>query len=586
MTGPSKTIAAATAFAIAAISSASAADIAYALASSPGADSYPAPADYLFNAGQPAAITRSAVGRYHVAFGRVADAGANVQVSLYGDDTGYCNVQSWGGGGVNIACFDAAGRPANRRFSVLAIKAAASDAPETAYAWLHDPRPSGFIAASPQYAFGESAIRFRRTGAGVYSARLGAFAQQNVVPFATAYGSNGRCAAMAKVNIDVLVRCVNGADASADMRSSLLVLRRGFPGYSFATVAAGARLLPEQSWSSDGSTQSVTRLSTGRYRVRVGPEAAAGGAVIASSFFLSLAECHVASQSAGAATIACNRGASPADSPFIVGALKGDGPDRRIRLANGLWTGLLKTAASGLSVRINNYDRTHSQPRNGRPEAFRAFIENDSTIDYTPKIEGAGDEVHIRFTPTYVWRDPLLFLLNDINLRSRAIAASADHGAIVLALPFESDGREAVSSCHENAACGWGPDDGNNRAGAEIDNLVLSVPFRATYNAGTPHVRTTLGHVTYTADVRRAGYCHNNAFGALCDIFAGDAENQIRQGIESSINAFVAQSGDVLDRMNAGINAAVCQLAAARGRDCAQLRDFSLEENGDITLVF
>lgn len=264
-----------------------------------------------------------------------------------------------------------------------------------------------------------------------------------------------------------------------------------------------------------------------------------------------------------------------------------------VEIPRSLWTATLRTAVSGLSVRINNFDPSKSQPLScGHPApcpwVYRAMIHNDSVIDYRPSLPGAGAPFHSRFTPQDIWRRPFLFLMNDINLIPRRIGVRADCGRIVLDLPFESEGREVVSVCHDNAFCGWGPPDGNNKPNAEVDDLVIHIPFVISVDTSRPsnRIRVALGDVDFDAAIRRAGACHKNALAVICDIFGGDVEGKIREGLKSALNSFVASSDPVISRLEAGVNAAMCQFARANGYDCNRVTQILVEPNGDIMMVF
>lgn len=130
-----------------------AAEIAFAWANQPAAAQYTPDPNYVFNDGQSVQINRDGLGQYRVSFGRIASAGANVQVQIYGTDAGYCNAHRWGSGTVNVRCFDAAGAPADRRFSVLTIKGAAGEENQIAYAWLNNASAATY-QADASYRFG------------------------------------------------------------------------------------------------------------------------------------------------------------------------------------------------------------------------------------------------------------------------------------------------------------------------------------------------------------------------------------------------------------------------------------------------
>jgi hypothetical protein len=100
----------------------------YAWANQPTAASYSPMGLYAFNSGGKApTVKRARPGSYAVTFpglGGGKRAGANVQVTAYGT-SGACKVRNWNAGGsdllLNVDCHDAAGRPADTRFSTLVL---------------------------------------------------------------------------------------------------------------------------------------------------------------------------------------------------------------------------------------------------------------------------------------------------------------------------------------------------------------------------------------------------------------------------------------------------------------------------------
>jgi astacin (peptidase family M12A) len=319
----SKTIA--SAFALSAtiaagVTSAYGADIAYAWANRPASATYTPDSNYVFNDGQPVQISRRSLGRYSVAFGRVAGAGANVQVQLYGADAGYCSAQGWNIGTVNVLCYDAAGAPADRRFVVLAIKAAAGEEAQIAYAWLNNASAASY-SADAGYRFGPGDMNVTRTIAGNYKVNLASNVRNRRISLATGYATSARCNVTLNTRGRVQVTCINPSETLVDARSSVLLLREGVARMSMAfNVAFDGELGIEHGLASDGSAQSVQRISEGRYRVVVGPEANPGGHVQVSAI-LTRAHCWPESWGGGAVTVRCARNGALTDAGFGVVAL-------------------------------------------------------------------------------------------------------------------------------------------------------------------------------------------------------------------------------------------------------------------------
>ncbi len=82
--------------------------------------SYAPSGSYLYTAGGTPRIRRSAVGRYTVDL--PAGTSGNVQVTAYGNEGVTCHPVNWGPRNLNVACFDAAGRAKDSRFTLLSVR--------------------------------------------------------------------------------------------------------------------------------------------------------------------------------------------------------------------------------------------------------------------------------------------------------------------------------------------------------------------------------------------------------------------------------------------------------------------------------
>ncbi len=316
----SKIVASVAAVLAAGATSAYGADLAYAWANRPASATYTPDANYVFNDGQPVQISRRSLGRYRVAFGRVAGQGANVQVQLYGADAGYCNVQGWDNGTADVRCYDAAGALADRRFVILAIKAAAGEESQIAYAWLSNQIAASYSAAGG-YSFGPGDMNVTRTTAGNYKVNLADNVRNRHISLATGYATPARCDTTLNTRGRVQVTCINPSETLVDARSSVLLLREGIARMSMAfNVAFDGELGAAHGLASDGSAQSVQRVSEGRYRVAVGPEANPGGHVQVSAI-LTKAHCWPESWGGGAVMVRCARNGALTDAGFGVIAL-------------------------------------------------------------------------------------------------------------------------------------------------------------------------------------------------------------------------------------------------------------------------
>ena len=78
---------------------------------------------YVFNAsGGTTTVTRSGTGTYNVTFTGNNWGPGHVQVTAYAAAGIFCNSDGWGAPSASVACYDAAGDPANARFDIAVIE--------------------------------------------------------------------------------------------------------------------------------------------------------------------------------------------------------------------------------------------------------------------------------------------------------------------------------------------------------------------------------------------------------------------------------------------------------------------------------
>ena len=193
-------------------------DLAYAWLQNGTSASYAASEAYRFGPGS-MNVTRTAVGRYAVELGAPANSENAVIVTAYGSSN-RCGVQSWGGGRVNIRCYDARGNPADTRASVLTV---GKDFGPVSYAWNSNPN-TGEANASYSGASNGSAQSISRTAAGVYRVRLGPEANVNGHVQVSAYNSDAECYVGGWGGGSVTIRC-HKAGRPTDARFTMLALK-------------------------------------------------------------------------------------------------------------------------------------------------------------------------------------------------------------------------------------------------------------------------------------------------------------------------------------------------------------------------
>jgi hypothetical protein len=78
---------------------------------------------YVFNAaGGTTTVTRTGTGTYNVNFTGNNWGPGHVQVTAYAASGIFCNSDGWGAPSASVACFNAAGNPANARFDIAVIE--------------------------------------------------------------------------------------------------------------------------------------------------------------------------------------------------------------------------------------------------------------------------------------------------------------------------------------------------------------------------------------------------------------------------------------------------------------------------------
>lgn len=127
---------------------------AWAVANQPTATApYTPPAELQWSStGSPSTVTRTATGRYTVAFPNAAGIhGGNVQVTAVGTDASYCKpggwTPAWGGLSVSVLCWNG-GVAADSAFAV-SYGADYPPSPEAAYAWYDAPTAATQVTVTP-----------------------------------------------------------------------------------------------------------------------------------------------------------------------------------------------------------------------------------------------------------------------------------------------------------------------------------------------------------------------------------------------------------------------------------------------------
>jgi len=281
----------------------------------------------------PQEITRMGPGNYTVDLGVIVNRpGANVQVTAYGMATGHCKTAGWSGGAARVRCFDAAGRPADLRFTLLVTRAEPGTQ-GTWYAWAGQPGAANYRAA-PNYAFtpGGSAVNVSRSAAGAYRVNFGAPLGAGGDAQVTAYGTGSEyCSIRGWSSSGVDVRCFAASGVPADAAFSLLFAGSNAPAsisYAWANNPTTSNYAVDRNYARirAGAGVTATRSGAGLYRLTFGPDVGAGGNVQVSAYGPGSNRCHVAGWGGGAVNVRClTADGRPVDNRFTVYVQDGGG---------------------------------------------------------------------------------------------------------------------------------------------------------------------------------------------------------------------------------------------------------------------
>ncbi len=221
-------------------------------------------------------ITRATTGSYSVEFegvGGIGNGGGSVQVSALGASPGACKVAFWSAASVDVRCFDAAGAPADRRFTVLYLRP--DDHPNSyGLAWASQPTTSSYTAdALYAYNAGSSGpVTIERHRVGSYSVRweaLDAVGSGNRIDLVTAYGTDpNRCQVWSTFEDGMNVRCHDPSGRAVDAFFVALSLRGdpdwGGLAFALADSPLSSSYAPPAEESFNAASGGVTATRTGR----------------------------------------------------------------------------------------------------------------------------------------------------------------------------------------------------------------------------------------------------------------------------------------------------------------------------------
>lgn len=206
---------------------------AYLWANQPSTASYTPSTTYQWNStGVNNTISRTGVGRYTANLPGMSFIGGTVEVTAYGTGSNHCKVVSWFGSSVDVACFTAAGAPADTLFTLnYDNQISPNGGPSFAYAWADQPSTASYTP-SLTYQYGALAsecssfagpITVQRTSVGRYAMQIPTLSPTGSNVKVTAYGSGGESCKVvgwfgSGTGTEVDVACFDAAGSAVDTR--------------------------------------------------------------------------------------------------------------------------------------------------------------------------------------------------------------------------------------------------------------------------------------------------------------------------------------------------------------------------------
>lgn len=242
------------------------------------------------------AVTRTAVGRYTVAFTGIGRAGVETEAlfaTAYGATAGtYCRIRSWSTAAAEVWCVDATGADVDARFTLTAM-GAATFAGRSGFLWADNSAAASYGPdAFYRWSSSNRPMQITRTGAGSYTVRFpglgrtGTSTREGII--VSAYGTvDATCQsagwASAGTDLDIQVRCFSAAGAAIDQRFTIAVLSEARENFKLAFAdadqpAAVAGYNPTNGAVRPTGTVSVNRTGTGVYTVQFDGFTRTGGA--------------------------------------------------------------------------------------------------------------------------------------------------------------------------------------------------------------------------------------------------------------------------------------------------------------------
>ena len=287
---------------------------AYVWANDSTSASYTPSTGYSYNSsGGGITITRSGTGSYAVTFANLAVSSGDIQVSAY-SSAAHCNVTSWGGSTVYVACYDHSGAAVDSMYTVaVVLNDVTSVASYAAYAWANDSTSASYTPSGGySYNSAGGAITATRSGTGSYAMTFGGLSLGSGDVQVSAYNSNASCNIGSWGGSTVYVRCWDHNGAAVDSVYTVSVILNNVTspakvvGYAWASSPSSASYTPSTLYSFNSSGQGITatRSGAGTYAMTFTGLAFSSGDVKVSAYSSST-HCNVSSWGGGVAYVKC-----------------------------------------------------------------------------------------------------------------------------------------------------------------------------------------------------------------------------------------------------------------------------------------
>lgn len=181
------------------------------------------------------------------------------------------------------------------------------------------------------------------------------------------------------------------------------------------------------------------------------------------------------------------------------------------------WMPMLESTFATLDVRLNNF--TPNRHEFGTTGADAYFKPNDCFFTIETPLGDIRREIAI----PVIRRDPSSIYVD--NLNSERVTFGIERNRFKISIFLEDEGREFWTNCVENAGCFAIGDRDVQVNNAQID--IFLVPTAADGGVSYSDVEVVL-----TSDISVSG-CHDDLFAFLCDIFAPNRNNDIKDNIQN-----------------------------------------------------